>query len=74
MSDKQIYLAPMVGRTDEHYRSFIRILSKNIYLYTEMIVCDAFLHTDRKTYVVNETEKPLTIQLDGSDPEKFATK
>ena len=73
MSDKQIYLAPMVGRTDEHYRSFIRILSKNIYLYTEMIVCDAFLHTNRKTYVVNETEKPLTIQLAGSDPEKFAS-
>ena len=48
MDNKRIYLAPMVGRTDEHYRAFVRILSKNIYLYTEMITCDSFLHTNRK--------------------------
>ena len=42
MNDKRIYLAPMVGRTDEYYRALVRIMSKNIYLYTEMITCDAF--------------------------------
>ena len=61
----------MVGRTDEHYRAFVRILSKNIYLYTEMITCDSFLHTNRKDYVVKEGEKNLTIQLAGSDPKKY---
>ena len=71
MDNKRIYLAPMVGRTDEHYRSFVRILSKNIYLYTEMITCDSFLHTNRKNYVVKEGEKNLTIQLAGSDPKKY---
>ena len=71
MDNKRIYLAPMVGRTDEHYRSFVRILSKNIYLYTEMITCDSFLHTNRKNYVVREGEKNLTIQLAGSDPKKY---
>ena len=71
MDNKRIYLAPMVGRTDEHYRSFVRILSKNIYLYTEMITCDSFLHTNRKDYVVKEGEKNLTIQLAGSDPKKY---
>ena len=71
MDNKRIYLAPMVGRTDEHYRAFVRILSKNIYLYTEMITCDSFLHTNRKDYVVKKEEKNLTIQLAGSDPKKY---
>lgn len=71
MDNKRIYLAPMVGRTDEHYRAFVRILSKNIYLYTEMITCDSFLHTNRKDYVVKEGEKNLTIELAGSDPKKY---
>ena len=71
MDNKRIYLAPMVGRTDEHYRAFVRILSKNIYLYTEMITCDSFLHTNRKDYVVKEGAKNLTIQLAGSDPKKY---
>ena len=72
MSKKRIYLAPMVGRTDQHFRAFIRILSKNIHLYTEMITCDTFLRTNKKIYEPNVTETPITIQLAGSDPEKFS--
>ena len=71
MKNKRIYLAPMVGRTDEHYRMFIRILSKNIHLYTEMITCDSFIHTDRKLYEVKPRENSLTIQLAGSEPKKY---
>ena len=71
MTKKRIYLAPMVGRTDQHFRSFIRILSKNIHLYTEMITCDAFLHTGRSEYKINNYEHPITIQLAGFDPKKF---
>ena len=71
MNNKRIYLAPMVGRTDEHYRMFIRILSKNISLYTEMITCDSFIYTDRKSYKVKPIENELTIQLAGSDPKKY---
>ena len=55
----------------QYYRALVRIMSKNIYLYTEMITCDAFLHTDRKHYKVNSREKGLTIQLAGSDPKKY---
>jgi len=71
MKNKRIYLAPMVGRTDEHYRMFIRILSKNISLYTEMITCDSFIYTERKLYKVKPTENDLTIQLAGSEPKKY---
>ena len=61
----------MVGRTDEYYRSFIRILSNKIRLYTEMITCDAFLHTNKSSYKVKPQEKHLTIQLAGADPKKY---
>ena len=71
MNNNRIYLAPMVGRTDEHYRFFVRILSKNISLYTEMITCDAFLFTERKKYHVKSHENNLTIQLAGSDAKKY---
>ena len=71
MKNKRIYLAPMVGRTDEHYRMFVRILSKNISLYTEMITCDSYIYTERKLYKVKPTENDLTIQLAGSEPKKY---
>ena len=53
MNISQIHLAPMVGRTDFFFRALIRILSKEINLYTEMITCDTFIHTDRKDYKVH---------------------
>ena len=71
MKNKRIYLAPMVGRTDEHYRMFIRIISKNISLYTEMITCDSFIFTERKSYKVKPIENDLTIQLAGSEPKNM---
>ena len=71
MKNKRIYLAPMVGRTDEHYRMFVRILSKNISLYTEMITCDSYIYTERKLYKVKPIENDLTIQLAGSEPKKY---
>ena len=72
MGKKRIYLAPMVGRTDEHFRTFIRILSKNIHLYTEMITCDTLLYAKRESHTVHDYEHPITIQLAGSDPKKFS--
>lgn len=72
MRDKRIYLAPMVGRTDEFYRSFVRIISPNISLFTEMVTCDAFLNTNRKNYKVNPEEGNLIIQLAGSEASKFS--
>ena len=71
MTKKRIYLAPMVGRTDQHFRTFVRILSKNIHLYTEMITCDTFLHTHRNRTKICNYEHPITIQLAGSDPKKY---
>ena len=72
MKINKTYIAPMVGRTDIFFRRLVRVISDSINLYTEMITCDAFLHTNRKYYKVDENEHHLSIQLAGSDPEKFA--
>ena len=72
MNISQIHLAPMVGRTDFFFRALIRILSKEINLYTEMITCDTFIHTDRKDYKVHPEEHFIAIQLAGSKPEMFS--
>ena len=72
MKINKTYIAPMVGRTDIFFRTLVRVISDSINLYTEMINCDAFLHTNRKYYKVDKNEHHLSIQLAGSDPKKFA--
>ena len=37
-------LAPMMDRTDLHFRNLIRLISKNIFLYTEMINVNTIIH------------------------------
>ena len=72
MKINKTYIAPMVGRTDIFFRTLVRVISDSINLYTEMINCDAFLHTNRKYYKVDKNEHHLSIQLAGSNPKKFA--
>ena len=62
----------MVGRTDKYFRALVRSITPDFHLYTEMITCDAFLRTEKKTCYLHEYEKGTVIQLAGSDPEKFA--
>ena len=41
-----VTLAPMVDRTDIHFRNFLRMINKDITLYTEMITTTAILNGD----------------------------
>ncbi len=72
MKINKTYIAPMVGRTDVFFRTLVRVISDSINLYTEMTTCDAYLHTNRKYYKVDENEHHISIQLAGSDPKKFS--
>ena len=67
-----VYIAPMVGRTDKYFRALVRSITSDFHLYTEMTTCDAFLRTDKKKCYLHSYEKGTIIQLAGSDPEKFA--
>ena len=59
--------------TDRHERYFLRLISKNILLYTEMIVSEAIDRGDKKKLLsFNINEKPVALQLGGSSPKLLA--
>ncbi|MDT8428849.1 MAG: tRNA dihydrouridine(20/20a) synthase DusA [Pseudomonadales bacterium] len=65
-------VAPMLDWTDRHERYFLRLLSKQTMLYTEMITSAALVRGGKKQLLkFNPAEHPLAIQLGGSDPEEL---
>lgn len=66
-------VAPMLDWTDKHFRYFMRGLTKNALLYTEMITTGALLYGDAARYLAyNQEEHPLALQLGGSAPTELA--
>ena len=66
-------IAPMMDRTDRHYRYFMRQISRRTLLYTEMITTQAIIHGDRhKLLDFSPEEKPLVLQLGGDNPTQLA--
>jgi len=64
----------MMDCTDRHERYFLRLLSKNVMLYTEMVATKSAIHGDRKKILgFNKVEKPLALQVGGSDKEELST-
>ena len=62
-------VAPMMDLTDRHCRFFHRKLSEKALLYTEMITSKAILYGNtRKLLKFNPAERPLALQVGGSDP------
>ena len=59
----------MMDWTDRHCRYFMRLLSPNAHLYTEMITAAAVHHGDSDRLLqFDPSEHPLAVQLGGSDP------
>ena len=59
--------------TDRHERYFLRLLSKNVMLYTEMVATKSAIHGDRKKILgFNKIEKPLALQVGGSDKNELS--
>ncbi|MGF1457549.1 MAG: tRNA dihydrouridine(20/20a) synthase DusA, partial [Leptolyngbyaceae cyanobacterium] len=64
-----VSIAPMMDRTDRHYRYFMRQITKRTLLYTEMVTAQAILHGDRDRLLgFSPLEKPLVLQVGGDDP------
>ena len=67
-------VAPMMDRTNRHYRAFARTLTRRVLLYTEMVTTGAIIFGDRSRYLdYDASEHPLVLQLGGDDPEAMAT-
>jgi tRNA-dihydrouridine synthase A len=66
-------VAPMMDWTDRHCRVLHRAYSAHALLYTEMVTAPAALHGDRDRLLgFSAVERPLALQLGGSDPAELA--
>ena len=61
-------IAPMMQYTDMHDRYLLRLISKKVFLYTEMVTTGAILYGKCFHQLeFNKEEHPVAIQLGGSD-------
>lgn len=70
--NRRFSVAPMMEWTDRHDRFFLRLISKNALLYTEMVTAPAIIHGQRDYLLgFDEAERPVAVQLGGSDPKEL---
>ena len=56
---KTVSVAPMMDCTDRHDRFFLRLISKNVKLYSEMVATKSAIHGERKKILgFSSEEKP----------------
>ena len=66
---RPLSVAPMMQRTDRHFRMIMRAITQQTLLYTEMVTTGAILHGDRERHLgYDPLEKPLALQLGGDNP------
>lgn len=64
----RLSIAPMLDWTDRHARYFLRLISPNARMYTEMITSGAIVHGDNQRFLsFSEAENPIALQLGGSN-------
>jgi tRNA-dihydrouridine synthase A len=65
-------VAPMMDWTDRHDRRFLRCLSNEAMLYSEMVTSAALVHGDSVALLAHSPEEyPVALQIGGSDPEQL---
>jgi tRNA-dihydrouridine synthase A len=63
----------MMGYTDRHFRYLLRLISRCVRLYTEMVTSAALLHCGESRILrFDPAEHPLALQLGGADPSDLA--
>jgi len=66
-------IAPMMDRTDRHFRYLMRCVSRHVLLYTEMVHALAIVRGDRARFLAHSDEEhPVALQLGGDDPASLA--
>ena len=73
LSQWRLCIAPMMRRTDRHFRYLARLLSPHARLYTEMITANAILHGDCDRLLgCDPAEYPVAAQLGSGEPAELA--
>ena len=71
--NRRLSVAPMMDWTDRHDRVFLRLISRRVLLYTEMIPVGAILHGARDRFLgFDAREHPVALQLGGAEPDELA--
>ncbi|MCR8539301.1 MAG: tRNA dihydrouridine(20/20a) synthase DusA [Prochlorococcus marinus CUG1439] len=67
----KLSIAPMMDCTDKHFRMIMRKISTEALLYTEMIVAQSLVYSNKKENFLdfNNEEHPISIQFGGDNPE-----
>ena len=66
--DRKFCVAPMMGYTTPHARTLYRILSKKIFLFSEMIPTKTLLYSKTRDQIIsNNLQNPIALQVGGSD-------
>ena len=73
MLSHRFCIAPMIDYTDRHCRYFFRKLTRNAFLYSEMVVSDAIVYGDKDFFLkFDESQHPVALQIAGSNPKNLA--
>jgi len=74
MFKRILCLAPMMDYTDRHDRYLLRLISKKMWLFTEMITTNTLLNANNPARFLrhHESEQPVAIQLGGAVPSDLA--
>ena len=66
--DRKFCVAPMMQYTDMHDRFLLRLISKSVFLYTEMVATGSLIYGKCfEQLEFNPEEHPVGVQLVGSD-------
>ena len=66
--NRKFCVAPMMGYTTPYARNLYRILSKEAFLFSEMIATKTLIHSKESQLIVaNEFQNPIALQVGGSD-------
>ena len=71
----RVVLAPMAGISNTSYRKIIKEMGAGL-IYAEMVSDKAIMYSNEKTFdllKMDESERPITQQIFGSDIESFVT-
>ena len=67
---RKFCVAPMMGYTTPYARKLYRILSKNSFLFSEMIATKSLIYSNsRENIIDNDSNNPVALQIGGSEIE-----
>lgn len=69
----KLSIAPMLKQTDVHFRHLMRMISKNVLLYTEMMSVNYILNGKNINLTIPNNHSPVAAQIAGNNPSEISS-